>query len=618
MATLLLAALAASGAPLLAGAAPAAVLVLAQAEPSYPAFQEEMSAVRAVLAEAPAGVTYYLEHLESFRFREPGFKDRMSEWLRQKYRGVPVDLILAQGAEAVRFVQENRAGWPDVPVVFFGVPVPFETIPSIAGMTGATFTPDVAGNVRLVRRLLPTIRAVALIAGASPFERSGCESLARVIRKTGGVAVLELCGLPMSDLMRQVTTLPGDSVVLFLSMIVDGKGANFVSAEVAGNLARVANRPMFGLASPIVGQGVVGGVIIDYGRVGHAGGEVALRVLRGEDPGAIPVVHADANRMVLDARQLERWGIPRSLVPSEAEILFDEPSVWQRYRRWLLGGVAALIAQALVIVGLLYERRRRREAQESAVRAKDLQDQIAHLNRVASLGELASSIAHELGQPLAAITNNAHATLALLDRGGASLQDIREGVSDISGDAGRAAQVLARMRSYLRRESTEQRPVSLASVADDAARLVRSAAKQRGVTLKVDNRVDLPPVLGDEVQLLQVALNLATNAIEAASGGAGDRQVVIRTSLRASEVELGVEDSGPGIPPAIAAQMFEPFFTTKPSGLGMGLAISRTIAEAHGGRIWVDRAPGGGAWVRFVLPAAAGQASSGAPPLHFP
>ena len=173
MATLLLAALAASGTPTLAGAAPAAVLVLAQAEPSYPAFQEEMTAVRAVLAEAPAGVTYYLEHLESFRFREPGFKDRMSEWLRQKYRGVPVDLILAQGAEAVRFVQENRAGWPDVPVVFFGVPVPFEGTPSIAGMTGATFTPDVAGNVRLVRRLLPATRTVALIAGASPVRAQG-------------------------------------------------------------------------------------------------------------------------------------------------------------------------------------------------------------------------------------------------------------------------------------------------------------------------------------------------------------------------------------------------------------------------------------------------------------
>jgi signal transduction histidine kinase len=601
-ATLLLLALAPTGAPSLTRAAPASVLVLAQAEPSYPAFQEEMIGVRAALTDAPAGVTYYLEHLESFRFREPGFKDRMSEWLRQKYRGVPVDLILAQGIEAVRFVQENRASWPGVPVVFFGVPVPFETVPPVAGMTGATFTPDIAGNVRLARRLLPGTRSVALITGASPFELRGCESLARAIRKAGDVAVLELCALPMSELLQRVTALPPDSVALFLSMVVDGKGASFVSAEVAGNLARIANRPLFALGSPALYQGVVGGVVVDYGRVGRAGGEVALRVLRGEEPDAIPTVSANSNRMVLDARQLALWRIPRSRVPAEAEILFDEPTVWQRYRQWILGGTAALIAQAVVILGLLVERRRRREALKAAVRAKELQDQVAHLNRVASLGELASSIAHELGQPLAAITNNAHATLALLDRGGAPAADIREGVSDISSDAERAGNVLARMRSFLRRDATDRRPVSLATVANDVARLIRGTARQRGVTVKVENAPDLPTVLGDEVQLLQVALNLATNALEASGSSTGERTVVIRTALRGNEVELGVEDTGPAIPISVSAKMFEPFFTTKPGGLGMGLAISRTIVEAHQGRIWRDMSLGGGAQIRFSIP----------------
>jgi len=306
--------------------------------------------------------------------------------------------------------------------------------------------------------------------------------------------------------------------------------------------------------------------------------------------------------MVLDARQLARWSIPRSRVPAEADILFDEPTVWQRYRQWILGGSAALIAQAVVIFGLLVERRRRREALRSAARAKELQDQVAHLNRVASLGELASSIAHELGQPLAAITNNAHATLALLDRVGAHQADIREGVSDISSDAERARKVLDRMRSFLRRDSTDQRPVSLANVADDVARLVRGTARQRGVTVKVENSPDLPTVMGDEVQLLQVALNLATNAIEASASSTGERKVLIRTTLRGDEVELGVEDTGPAIPISVSARMFEPFFTTKPGGLGMGLAISRTIVEAHHGRIWRDMSQGGGARIRFAIP----------------
>jgi signal transduction histidine kinase len=611
MATLLLVALILV-APSRALAAPLSILVVAEAESSYPAFQQEMAGLRLALENAPGEVIYYIEHLASFRFREPGFRARLGEWLRWKYRGVRIDLILAQGGEGVLFVHENRANWPGVPVVFFEVTPPIHKLPSINHSTGITYRPDVPGNVRLVRRLLPQTKTIALIAGASPVERTACAIIGNAIRDAGGVGLLDLCGLPMKELLHRVSTLPEDVVGFFLVIVVDGAGTTFIAAEVAAHLASAANRPVFGIQSTYMGKGVMGGVVIDFGLIGKAAGEVALRVLRGDDPDAIPTRMVDTNRMVIDARQLERWGIDRKLVPPEAEMLFVEPTLWQTHGRLIFGALTAIVVQALVIGGLLLERRRRREAQMARSRAKELQDQIAHLNRVASLGELAGTIAHELGQPLGAITNNAHATLTLLDRGGGTVPEVREGVNDIAQDAARAAKVLDRVRSYMRRSATEQRLVSVAQIADEVARLLGSAAARRGVTLIVKNASDLPFVLGDEVQLLQVALNLASNAVEAVAAGANGRLVVIRTSRTAGHVELGVEDSGPGVPPNVVARIFEPFFTTKPGGLGMGLAICQTIVQAHGGRIWVDRASQGGAWFRFVLPVAVAAPASDA------
>jgi signal transduction histidine kinase len=395
---------------------------------------------------------------------------------------------------------------------------------------------------------------------------------------------------------------------------VDGTGVTFVPAEVASRMARSANRPVFSPHGTHLGRGVVGGVTIDYRMAGREVGEVARRVLAGEDPERIPTRIADVNRAVLDARALRRWSIPRGRVPAAAEVILDEPSLWQRYGQWILLGVAALVAQTFVIGALLVERRWRREAQQAAERAKELQDQIAHMNRVSTLGELSGAIAHELGQPLTAITNNAHATLAVLDRGGASVGDVRESVSDIAQDARRASDVLGRMRAYLRREAAEPRPVSLAAVADETARLVHATARRREVSVRVENASDLPPVLGDQVQLLQVSLNLVANAIEAAATGPGPRQVTIRTRRAGASVELGVENSGVGIAPPVAERMFEPFFTTRAEGLGMGLPICRTIVEAHGGRIWIRSNEPGRTELRFSLPRADVESPGGVPP----
>ena len=232
-------------------------------------------------------------------------------------------------------------------------------------------------------------------------------------------------------------------------------------------------------------------------------------------------------------------------------------------------------------------------------------DQIVHLNRVAGMGELTASLAHELNQPLAAILSNAQAAGRFLNRETPDLAQIHECLTAIAADDMRAGEVIKRLRALLRKGEFQACLVDLNEVVNDALRLVANDALLRQVSITFNPLPGLQRVLGDRIQLYQVVLNLMMNSLEAAAEmEASGQWVLVQTSEADGSVELTVEDSGKGIPENDLVHVFEPFFSTKPSGLGMGLSISRTIVQAHGGRIWAENSARGSAIFRCVLPVA--------------
>jgi C4-dicarboxylate-specific signal transduction histidine kinase len=242
---------------------------------------------------------------------------------------------------------------------------------------------------------------------------------------------------------------------------------------------------------------------------------------------------------------------------------------------------------------------RQRRAEEEAERDRE---QLAHVLRVATLGELATSLAHEINQPLAAITSNAQAARRLL-RSAPDDPDLPEMLGDIGAEAQRAAQIIRRLRALFKKEHAERQPVDIGEVIKEVIGLLHKDLERRGVRLEVSLQPDAPRVLGDIVQLQQVMLNVIVNAEEAMRGDSAERRLRIEMATREPAIlTITVEDSGAGVPAAELEHIFDRFVTTKSDGLGMGLSICRSIVEAHGGRIWATRNPDRGLTVHVELP----------------
>ena len=273
-----------------------------------------------------------------------------------------------------------------------------------------------------------------------------------------------------------------------------------------------------------------------------------------------------------------------------------EPAVYMRF--------AVFLTAALLITGLMEMKRR---VEQSRNRAEDslrqAQADMAHVNRVTTMGELTASLSHELNQPIAAALTDANTCLRWLMREHPDLEEARAAASRMVKDAARAAEIIKRIRMPFERGPSEQESLAVNEVIREMVLLLRSEASRRSVTILTELAADLPQVMGDRVQLQQVLMNLMINGIDAMKDMNGTRELVINSQRADSErVQVSIRDTGVGLPPQQADQVFNAFFTTKPHGTGMGLRISRSIVESHGGRLWaVDNTPCGACFY-FTLP----------------
>jgi signal transduction histidine kinase len=244
-------------------------------------------------------------------------------------------------------------------------------------------------------------------------------------------------------------------------------------------------------------------------------------------------------------------------------------------------------------------------SKRAAAELGKLQSQISRMERISLLGHLSSALSHELAQPLAANALNASTALQHLERENPDLKELRTILEDVKSDSHRGVELFRNMRQMLKNHSVEMQPLEMQKIVQDVVKLIGNEAASKKISLSLALQPDLPPILGDRVHLAQVLLNLLMNSIHALQSCAPDaRRIVVeaRADNAKGEVEVTVRDFGHGIPDDVINKVFAPFFTTKTEGMGVGLSLSRTIIEAHGGKLWADQSPKqGGAIFHFTL-----------------
>jgi PAS domain S-box-containing protein len=712
------------------------VLILYSEDKTHPAHQMIEQGIESTFqSNHHFALQLYTEYLDVSRFGDLPHAQVMADFLHRKYSGMKFDAFITVYPYALDFLLAHRLDlFPGVPVIAAMISsshaADLERSGGRSFVTGTILRNSVTDVMDSALRLKPGMKRIALVAGTAPNDvyiaqgfRSGFTAYA------GKLGLIDLTKLSMEETLSRVGSLSPDTLVVYASLLRDRTGKIYVPREALSLISRASKVPVFSFTDSYLGFGIVGGRLVSFKEHGREAAALALRVMGGESPASIPFGGEQAFISTYDWRELKRWGISEKALPPGSTVKFKSLTVWEQYRKTILGGLFFIAFETLLIVGLFVNlhKRRRAEAEIAAsalryrtvadythdweywsapngainyvspscqritgysvgefmedpslffkiilpedrkvwnqhdhearnlvkpreiqfriltkggeirwidhnclpvndpqgnflgVRAsnRDITDrkktefevqqqrnELAHVTRVATMGELTSSLAHEINQPLAAIRNYASAAQRFLSQSEPNLAKAREALEGIIRDDKRAAEVISGVRGLLKKEEPRYRSVQMNEIIQESLSFIRSDSVLEGLSIETELARDLSTVPGDRVQLQQVLLNLMLNAVDAMNKTNPElRKLVIRTEKDGDgAIKVSVRDSGAGIDDIQRNKLFELFQTTKPGGMGLGLAICARIIHAHGGSIRGENNPDGGATFSFTLP----------------
>jgi len=719
-----------------AGAGPKRVLILYSDGRNFAPWGAIASAFQTELAERAGRPIEFCEVSLPGALFDPGEADETTvKYLQTLFGERKPDLVVPFGGPAVRFTLRHRQIFPTAPLLLASVQERYLSSVTLDANTAAVPARlDFPAQIEHICRILPGTTNIAVVLGSSKLEVFVKQQLQQefaIFTNRLGLTWLDQYTLP--QMQEEVGRLPPHTVIFCIALLADGAGAPHEYEKVIKALHATANVPMESMCESALGLGIVGGPMTDPLGEGQKSAEVAVRILNGERAGDIHVPPLTVGTPKYDWRELRRWNISEDRLPVGSVIKFREPTMWARYRNWMIGGISALVIQGVLIGALVANSAKRRKAErslrqseqkiresegkflvmansapvimwasgldksctfcnkawvdftgrqldeqvgygwaecihpedrarciktvseafdarqpftqeyrvlrhdgryrwvsdhgvprydsqhnflgfmgscvdvtekkEAEDKAQRSQEELAHVSRVSILGELAGSLAHELSQPLTAVVSSAEAAQRMMNGAYRNDEELRDTLKDVVVEGRRAGEIIAGMRAMLNKAPGQMEAQDVNVAVREVLEMVHSDLVNRRVApvLRLGSR--LPPVLAQSVQLRQVLLNLVMNACDAMSDvTTGQRLLTIETKRsNGEEVEVLVADNGPGFSPEILEHLFEPFHTTKPKGLGLGLAICRSIIEAHGGQLVAGNTNGRGASLRLTL-----------------
>ena len=518
----------------------------------------------------PTGLDYYSEFIDRSRFSQTDYHAAFRDFLQSKYHAERFDLVIAMDDIPIEFIDTYRdALFADTPVVFFSS----RALPRrLANSTGLIAELDLASTLALATELQPDTRQVFVVTGASDAGRS-YERAARVQLRTfeSRVAITYLAGLPTKELEARLASLPQNAIVYYLLVERDGDNQNFHPLEYLSRVTAVANAPVYCWVDSAMDRGVVGGSLKDQVAQTRAVAALALRVLNGEPADRIPITSPDLNVRQLDWRQLRRWGISEARVPVGTVIRFREPSAWDRYKVYILAAATVLLAQTVLIAGLLVLRARRRQAEE---RIRDLGVRLLNAQET-ERARVARELHDDVSQQMALLEMD-------LEQLGGAVEGKAEG---LAGEALHRARGIARSVHELshRLHPAKLRLIGLVSALNGLQREL----SQSGVRIRFTHE-DVPKTLSSNLtlHLFRIVQEALQNAIKYS------RAQLVDVHLRglSNRIELTVVDDGVG------------FDVDAAWGKGLGLISMDERVEALGGVFEIRSKPGAGTELKVTVP----------------
>jgi signal transduction histidine kinase len=512
------------------------------------------------------------------------------------------DLIMTVGGPAAVFARKYRQQlFPATPLLFAAVDERFlQDAPLGDTEAAVAVVNDYPRQVDEILQLLPQTRQIFMVAGSGPLSRFWRRALDEEFKRfQDRLTFVWSEELSLPEILRHSANLPRDSAIFYLTFGTDAQGGAYADERVLTDLHTTTSVPLFGMQSVYFGSGVVGGTMMSIENLARNTADAAIRLLNGAPPRSIDVPLQRPSQPVFDWRELERWRIPESRLPPGSAVRYRAPTLWSAYKGTVLTAVGGLAIQSLLIIALLYQRGARQRAERDSRRNLAL---AADASRRQTMSVLTSSIAHELGQPLSSMIHNAQAGRMMITADRATSATLGEILSDIESEGVQATQIIDRHRTMLRSHQLDKKPIDVHAVIDESLALVAHDMRARQIEATVNVSPNPCLVTGDQVLLRQVLVNLVMNAMDAmAETPSPRRRVTISTKASAANVEVSVRDVGTGLSAQIENALFTPFVTTKAHGLGIGLAITRTIIEAHGGTIDARNNPDGGATFTVTL-----------------
>jgi len=558
-----------------------------------------------------------LINIDSSQVAEKEQLNWLLDFYRKNYQDRKPDLIIPTDTPALRLLLIHGEDlFPGVPIVFADADRDFVNAqklpPNITGVTGFL---DISGTLDLILRLHPDTQRLAMIVGSAEYDKALETAAQPAIEPFADrLEFVWLRGMQADALVDTLNSLPERTVALYLVQTKDRSGNPYVPRALLDSFSAAVKVPVYGLWDTLLGHGVVGGRMATVEEDAYQAAKLAVRILHGEAPADLPVIDRLVNPAIFDGLELVRWNIKESRLPAGSQIRHRHDSIMDKYRIEIMAAVAIIFVQGVLIAALILNHRRLRQAQVALHQENDrrgqaeaianrLRERVARFSKQHSLGTMATNIAHEINQPLIAIQNYAQAAKRRVQTGIDDKPRLIELFTKIEAQAERAGEITQRVRSLVNSSEPQLSRTLLSPLIEEVIGMMEPDCEARGCRIAYQPVIDLPPALADALQVQLVLVNLLNNAVRSVSTSKRDSKTITIDvcPLDDQEIQVTVTDQGDGIPPERVRDIFEPFSSGKSAGMGMGLAICQEIISVHGGRIWHEPNPDGGAIFRFTL-----------------